>query len=102
MNGNKAYKVADLLGSVRVFLLEGKEPLKATASFQLGGVLWVTGLRVIQGKTGLFVSWPSRKSQQGEYQDVCFPGSKEARDDFSKAILDEYARVAAAPVLAAV
>ncbi len=74
---------------VRIF---DKDALRATATVQVAGAIFLTGLRVIEGKNGLFVAMPSRKTSGGEYQDICFPASKAVRDELQKIVLDEYER----------
>lgn len=43
----------------------------------------------MESKNGLFVSMPSRKVQ-GEYRDVCFPCTKEFKQQFDRQVLDAY------------
>lgn len=74
-----------------------KDSLRALASCKVADAFWITGLRVIEGKRGLFISMPSRKNKAGEYEDVCFPASKAMRDELQTAILAEYEAKAGAP-----
>ena len=46
----------------------------AHLSVTLGGVFAVRGLRLMEGKNGPFLNFPSYKSGNG-YQDICFPVS---------------------------
>ncbi len=46
---------------------------------------------VIEGKTGLFIAMPSRKTRTGDYKDVAHPISPEFRTELQTMILDEYA-----------
>ena len=78
---------------VRITLLE-KDSLRAMASVKVADVFYVTGLRVIEGRNGLFVSMPSKKLPSGEYQDIAFPASKAVRDEIQNLILDAYHREA--------
>ena len=55
----------------------------------LGGEYAIKGLRVVQGKDGPFVAMPQRMVK-GEYQDVVFPVTKEARARLMDAVLDAY------------
>jgi stage V sporulation protein G len=50
----------------------------------------VDGVRVMNGKKGLFVSMPSRKNDRGEYDDLAFPLTKELRDEINAVVLRAY------------
>lgn len=67
-----------------------KDSLRAMATVKIGEVMYLTGIRVIEGRNGLFVSMPSKKSPSGEYQDIYFPASKAMRDELQAAILKAY------------
>jgi stage V sporulation protein G len=74
---------------VRVSLFE-KDSLKGLATCKVADAVYVTGLRIIEGKSGLFVSMPSRKTSAGEYQDIAFPASKAMRDELQAVVLAAY------------
>lgn len=75
----------------RVFLLGNKEStLKAFASITIDDAVCITGIRIIEGKNGLFISMPQSKDNDGEYHDVAFPITKDAREAIQDAVLDEY------------
>ena len=50
------------------------------------------GLRVMDGKNGIFVTMPDRKDGQGKFQDICHPTTKEMREAINSAVLGEYQR----------
>lgn len=64
--------------------------VKGFATITLDKVLVVSGLTILDGKNGLFVSMPQNKSTDGKYHDSVFPLSKELRDDISKSVLDAF------------
>lgn len=64
--------------------------LKAIASITIDGCFVVQGIKIVEGKNGLFMSMPTRKTNNGEYKDICFPITKEAREQISKEIMKEY------------
>lgn len=64
--------------------------LRAIASITIDGVFVVKGLRIIEGKNGIFVAMPSRQVSEGKYEDIAFPITAEAREMVIKAVLDEY------------
>ncbi|MBL7192136.1 septation protein SpoVG family protein, partial [bacterium] len=53
-------------------------------------VFVVRGLKVIQGKTGLFVCMPSRKLGDGSYKDIAHPISNDFRQHIETLILSRY------------
>lgn len=76
---------------VRVFPLSKKDSnLKAFASVTIDDAVCITGIRIVEGKMGLFVSMPQSKDNEGEYHDVAFPITKEAREEMQDAVLDAY------------
>jgi stage V sporulation protein G len=50
----------------------------------------VHNVKVIEGKTGLFIAMPSRKTANGEYKDVAHPISPEFRNEIQDKILEAY------------
>jgi stage V sporulation protein G len=74
---------------IRVILF-AKDSLRALVSCKVADAVYLTGLRVIEGKNGLFLSMPNRKTGAGEYQDIYFPASKAVRDELQAAVLEAY------------
>lgn len=67
----------------------------ALATVTIADCLVLTGLRIVKGKKGLFVSMPQRKLSKpdkngNEYADVFFPVTHDFREELNNAILDEY------------
>ena len=50
----------------------------------------VHNVKIIEGKNGLFIAMPSRKTANGEYKDVAHPISPEFRNELQQKILDEF------------
>ena len=50
----------------------------------------VTGIKVIDGKKGAFVSMPQYTARDGEWKDSCFPITAEFREELSEAVLEAY------------
>jgi stage V sporulation protein G len=85
-----------IFSQVRVSLFE-KDSLRALASVKVLDAVYLTGLRVIEGKNGLFVAMPNRKTGSGDYQDIYFPASKAMRDELQALILEAYRRESDSP-----
>lgn len=76
---------------VRLNLLKTETAVKAIGSFSLDSAFAVRGIRVMEDKNGNnFVAFPSREKQDGSYEDIAFPLSKELYASITGAILDEY------------
>lgn len=78
---------------IRISVVE-KDSLRAIATVKVADAVYLTGLRVIEGKNGLFVAMPTRKDKAGEYQDIFFPASKAMRDELQAFVLDAYRKEA--------
>ncbi|MDP6418263.1 MAG: septation regulator SpoVG [Candidatus Krumholzibacteria bacterium] len=76
---------------VRISLRED-EKLKAFASITFEDSFVVRGLKIIEGANGTFVAMPSRRRNDGTYQDVAHPVNNETRQRIEARILGEYAR----------
>ena len=70
--------------------LEGDSSLKAFADVAFAGAFIVKGLRVVEGKKGLFVAMPSRKAKNGKWYDTAYPLTKEFRELLSEIVLQTY------------
>ena len=70
--------------------LRNEEKLKAFVHVTFDDVFIVRGLKVINGKDGLFVCMPSRKLPDGSYKDIAHPIVDDFRIRLEKEILDKY------------
>ncbi|MFH1853878.1 MAG: SpoVG family protein [Candidatus Omnitrophota bacterium] len=75
---------------VRMHRIDGDSKLKAFADVSFAGVFMVKGLRVVEGKSGLFVSMPSEKGKDGKWYDTAHPLTKEFRGLLNEAVLEHY------------
>lgn len=79
------------VSEVRLNLINSSTAVKAIGSFALDDAFAVRGVRVMEDKKGNhFVAFPSREKQDGSYEDIAFPLSKELYADITGAILKEY------------
>ena len=79
--------------NIKIYRNENRESrAKAFVSFTIDDSFAVTGVSIVEGKFGLFLSMPSRKDEKSEngYRDICYPVSKEARKELEEKILKEY------------
>ena len=64
--------------------------LKAFASIAIEDKIVITGLKVVDGKNGLFISFPQYKDSNGDYKDIVYPLNKDTRNNLTKLVLSEY------------
>lgn len=67
---------------------EGKLRAYVTATFD--NCFVVHNVKIIDGKSGLFIAMSSRKTANGEYKDVAHPISPDFRTELQSKILYEY------------
>ena len=67
--------------------------VRAYVSIVFDSCFMVGEIRVMQGPTGLFVSFPAKKQRDGTYLDIAFPANAETRNMIQRAILAEYQKV---------
>jgi stage V sporulation protein G len=72
--------------------LRSDDKLKAFASITFDDCFVVRGLKIIEGANGTFVAMPSRKRNDGTYQDVAHPVNNHTRQRIEAKILSEYAK----------
>jgi stage V sporulation protein G len=71
--------------------LRDEEKLKAFVHVTFDNAFIIRGLKIINGKEGLFVCMPSRKLPDGTYKDIAHPIVDDFRIKLEKEILDKYA-----------
>ena len=74
---------------VNIYRPSAQGPVLADASVTIGGCFAIRGIKIKEGKNGPFVSMPSRMVN-GEYKDVCFPCTKEFKQQFDQTVLGAY------------
>lgn len=66
-----------------------EDKLRGICSFVIDDSICITGVKIMEGSKGLFVAMPSRKTTNGEYKDIVFPVTSEARETIQNAILKD-------------
>jgi stage V sporulation protein G len=74
----------------RMHRLEGEGSLKAFVDVALNESLLLKGLRVVEGRNGLFVSMPREKGRDNRWYEMVHPLSKEVKEDIASIILEAY------------
>jgi len=76
---------------IRVKKVQGEGKLKAYVSVTFDECFVVHNMKVIDGKSGVFVAMPSRKTNKGEFKDVAHPITVDFRAALQDSILEAYA-----------
>jgi stage V sporulation protein G len=75
---------------LRIRKVEDEGKLRAYVTVTFDDCFVVHNVKIIEGKSGLFIAMPSRKTANGEYKDVAHPISPEFRTELQDKILSEY------------
>ena len=75
---------------IRVRRVGGDGKLKAYVTVTFDGCFVVHNIKVIHGRSGVFIAMPSRRTKTGEYKDVAHPINSEFRTNLQETILRAY------------
>ncbi len=94
MAKKEVQNVFDVLAVTNVQVHPLKESLGKTKAFArvvLNEQMQLTGLRVVEGSNGLFVSYPNDPSYKGEdYRSLFYPLTKELREHVEHCVLEKF------------
>lgn len=66
---------------------------KAFIELKLDNVLIVKGLSLVEGKKGLFLSYPSSKGKDGKYYNTVYSLDKDWREKLENVCIEKYKRL---------
>lgn len=75
---------------VQVYAKDENQSTLGYAHITLGDTFVVKNLRVVKGRKGVFVGMPSNKTRKGDYVDIFFPITQEARDYITKVVIEAF------------
>ncbi len=67
-----------------------KDSLKAICSINFENLLVVHNIRLIEGKDGIFLSFPAKIKKSGNFLDIVHPIDKKFREDLTKKVKEKY------------
>lgn len=79
---------------IRVKKIKTEGKLKAYVNVTFDGCFVIHNVKVIDGKNGIFIAMPSRKTKSGEYKDIVHPVTQEFRNQIKDEIIDAYDKAA--------
>ena len=65
--------------AVRIYPVKGSKYTLANANVDINGIFAIRGVKIMNGENGPFVAMPQYKDGHGDYHDICFPCTAEAR-----------------------
>ncbi|MFH1245905.1 MAG: SpoVG family protein [Candidatus Omnitrophota bacterium] len=72
--------------------VEGNTRIKAFADVAILDLLLIKGVRIVEGKHGLFVSMPREQGKDGQWYPIVFPLSGSLKHLLDEAVLRAYSR----------
>lgn len=75
---------------IRIRKVSGEGKLRAYVTVTFDHCFVVHNVKVIEGRTGVFIAMPSRKTRSGEYKDVAHPINSRFRGLMQDRILRAY------------
>ncbi len=83
---NKAFEIC----VKRIHKINGAGNIKAFVDLSINEDLLIKGLRIIEGKNGLFVSMPREQGKDNIWYDTIRPLNKEIKEEISATVLSAY------------
>ena len=74
----------------RLHKLDGTGPLRAFCDLSVLNSFVIKGLRVVEGKEGLFVSMPQEAGKDGKWYNTVIPLKREVKDEIERLVLEAY------------
>ncbi|OIO39980.1 MAG: hypothetical protein AUJ75_00570 [Candidatus Omnitrophica bacterium CG1_02_49_10] len=79
-----------LISVSRFHKMEGDGSLRAFADIEIAGAILIKGLRVVEGKKGVFVSMPRKPGKDGQWYETVSPLTDEFRKEIGEIVMAEY------------
>jgi len=79
-----------MLEVARLYRLDGDSALKAFADVIVAEQVLVKGIRVVEGKDGLFVSMPQNQGKDGKWYETVMLLNDELKEALTETVLEAY------------
>ncbi len=76
----------------RIHRFNNDKPLKGYADIVVNDVLMIKGVRIIEGREGVFVAMPQSQAKDQKWYDTVYPVTKEARFSLQDQVIEEFNR----------
>ena len=74
----------------RIHKLDGTGATKAFVDISVNDSLMILGIRVVEGKDGLFVAMPREEGKDGKWYSTVVPLKREIKDEIERIVLEAY------------
>ena len=74
----------------RLCRFDNDSSLKAFVDVTINGQVLVKGVRLVEGKNGLFVAMPKEKSKDGKWYESVSLLDKESKQELHEAVIEAY------------
>ena len=74
----------------RIHKLDGTGATKAFADITVEDSINILGLRVVEGKDGLFVTMPREEGKDGKWYSVVIPLKRDIKEEIERIVLEAY------------
>ena len=74
----------------RLVKFDGDGSLKAYVDLEIGAQFLIKGVRVVEGKNGLFVSMPRQQGKDAKWYDSVVALTKETKQEVGRVVLAAY------------
>lgn len=80
------------ISEIRIRRVSSEGKLRAYVTVTFDNCFVIHNVKIIEGKTGVFIAMPSRKTKTGEYKDIAHPICPDFRTQLQNAIIEAYER----------
>ena len=74
----------------RLHRLDGTGATKAFCDVSIADSIVINGLRIVEGKDGLFVAMPRDEGRDGKWFNVVIPLTRDVKDEIERVVLEAY------------
>ena len=74
----------------RIHKLDGTGATKAFADIVIQDSISILGVRVVEGKSGLFVAMPIEEGRDGKWYNTVVPLKREVKEEIERIVLEAY------------
>ena len=78
------------LTDIKIYPVRNAEPLLAFVRVIIDDCFLVRDIKIIKGRSGIFVAMPSRRDPDGGFRDIAHPINRETRQAFEDKILSAW------------
>lgn len=74
----------------RLNIVKNLDSVRAYVDFLIDDGLLITGSKLVYGKNGLFMQFPTYKDKDGKFNKIIYPITAEFKNKIEKLVIDSY------------